>query len=63
MGLALDEPKENDEVLTLDGFRITVDKGLVEDLGGLTITYRKSPLGGGFIIRPLGEVVYQGCSC
>ena len=63
MGLALDEPKETDEVLSLDGFKVVADKTLLDDMGGVTINYRHAAFGGGFIIRPKGEAVSQGCSC
>jgi len=62
LGMALDEPKDTDEVVDGDGFKVVADKSLLEEMGGVKVDYRKSAFGGGFIIQPEGD--FSGsCAC
>ena len=62
MGMALDEPKDGDEIIERDGFRIVAEKSLIREMGGIDVTYRNIGLGGGFVIRPKSN--YAGsCGC
>ncbi len=63
MGLALDEPKEKDETVDGEGFKVVAEKSLLEQMGGITVDYRKSAFGGGFVIRPKGENIGGSCAC
>jgi Fe-S cluster assembly iron-binding protein IscA len=60
--MALDEPKDGDEVLENDGFKVVAEEALVQELGGIDVAYRKAGFGGGFVIR--GKSDYAGsCGC
>ena len=62
MGMALDEPKETDEVFDGDGFKVVADRHLLEEMGGVTVAYQSSAFGSGFVIRPKGA--HSGsCAC
>ena len=62
MGMALDEPKDGDEVLEKDGFKVVVERSLVREMGGIDISYRNVGYGGGFVIRPKSDYT-GGCGC
>lgn len=38
--MALDEPKDNDEIFTIDGFTYAIDKGLLEATQPVTIDFK-----------------------
>lgn len=63
MGLALDEPKDNDEIVDGEGFKVVADKALLEQMGGISVDFRASMFGAGFVIRPKGEHVGGSCAC
>lgn len=49
--MALDEPKEEDEVLEAKGFKLVASKALVEEQGGLVVDYLTGPFRKGFQIK------------
>ena len=49
--MALDEPKDTDEVIESEEFRIVVEKALLERYSDLHVDYRKSPWFEGITIR------------
>ena len=59
MALALDEPKENDEVIQVDGLEFLVDKGLwaVAAPISIDVTYT------GFTIDSAAPLNSEKCSC
>ena len=63
MGLALDEPQDNDEIVEGEGFNVVADKGLLEQMGGISVDFRESAFGAGFVVRPRGENVGGSCAC
>jgi Fe-S cluster assembly iron-binding protein IscA len=48
--LALDEPKESDEVFDREGVGFVIEKKLLEDVQPVTIDYVTTPSGEGFTI-------------
>jgi Fe-S cluster assembly iron-binding protein IscA len=62
MGMALDEPKENDLIIENEGFRVIAEKSLVNEMGGIEVAYRNVGFGGGFVIRGKSDFT-GGCSC
>jgi Fe-S cluster assembly iron-binding protein IscA len=51
MGLALDEPKANDEIIEAEGFSVIMDSevaGLIRSYGKLSIDYKDRLWGKGF---------------
>jgi iron-sulfur cluster assembly protein len=61
--LALDEPKESDEVYDRDGVAFVVDKKLLEEVQSITVDYVTTPQGEGFTIDS-GLTDSNGCgSC
>lgn len=62
MGMALDEPKEDDEVLEKDGVTVVAEKSLIRDMGGIEVGYNEVGYRRGFIISPRLERL-GGCSC
>ena len=53
MGMALDEPKERDEVFEIDDIRFVVDRydaEFIKQYGPVYIDYRKGYFGGGFSV-------------
>ena len=54
MGLALDEQKEDDEVLNEKDFSLVIEKKLLRQIGGVAIDFRKNRwMGSGFVVSPL----------
>jgi iron-sulfur cluster assembly protein len=49
--MALDEPKDNDEVFENNGFTFLIEKKLLQEAGTITVDYIISPGGEGFIIN------------
>jgi Fe-S cluster assembly iron-binding protein IscA len=62
MGMALDEPTDNDEVIELDDFKVVAEKSLVSEMGGIEVRYRDVGYGGGFVISAKSDYT-GGCSC
>lgn len=76
MSLALDEPKESDEVFANDGVKYIIDPDLVKRTGNITIDFvdmgwrsgfsvsSERPVLGGGTCSPGGSCAPQGtCSC
>jgi Fe-S cluster assembly iron-binding protein IscA len=63
--LALDEPKEADEVFDRDGVKFVIDKALLGETQPVTLDYISTDRGSGFQIRSaLNEKNSCGsCSC
>lgn len=63
--MALDEPKEDDEVVQAKGFTLIASKTLLEDQGGITLDYTDGPFRKGFQIKgnKPQEGCASGCSC
>ena len=61
--MALDEPKDNDEVFTDESFDVVVDKDLLAQIGGVNIDFQSNRwMGSGFSIqsaKPAGGA----CAC
>jgi Fe-S cluster assembly iron-binding protein IscA len=58
--LALDEPKESDEVYDRDGVAFVVDKKLLDEVQPITVDYVTTPEGEGFTIDS-GLTNSDGC--
>jgi len=52
LGLALDEPNDKDERLSLEGLEVLVDKRALPYVEGSVVDYVQSFWGTGFTIRP-----------
>lgn len=66
MGLALDEPKENDSVYALQDVTFLVDKGLLDQCGGIKVDFVDAGPRSGFGIsstNPIGGGKGCGSSC
>lgn len=50
LGMALDDPKENDQVFTQDGLTFLVDKELLKAAKQISIDFVESPGGSGFAV-------------
>ena len=59
--LTIDEKKENDEVITIEEATILVDKQLVSEFGGFTVTC-ESENGMGLFIEPVIKPEGGGCA-
>ncbi len=58
--MALDEPKENDEVIELEGFNVAADKDLIKDTGGINVDFATGPFRKGFQIKGKNSAAF-GC--
>ncbi len=54
--MALDEPKDEDEVMQSKGFRLLVDKKLLAQSGGVEVEYLTGPFRKGFQIKGKSNV-------
>ena len=54
MGLALDEPNENEETTQANGMDVLIADAVKAFTDGNTIDYVNSPDGEGFVITPVG---------
>ncbi|MEI8342295.1 MAG: iron-sulfur cluster assembly accessory protein [Verrucomicrobiota bacterium] len=61
-GMALDEPKEDDEVLDRGGVQFVVDPGSAEKLRGSVIDFHEGPEGSGFRIQNSSPAEHA-CGC
>ena len=60
--MALDEPKDNDEVHEDEAFSIVVDKQLLTECGGVNIDFRTDAYRGtGFFVEAMKKS--GSCSC
>jgi len=66
LGLALDEPNENDATFTDQGITFTIDKALLEKVKPIGIDFVESPGGSGFALTSSlpagGGCSSSGCS-
>ena len=62
MGMALDEPEQNDEQFDKDGIRYVVDKELLEMAKPIKVDFLETDNGSGFYITS-GMSSCGTCSC
>jgi len=64
LGLTIDEVKEGDIQVELDGYSVVIDPKVDDEFSGVSIDYRDSDGGSGFVLKP-GQVVSAcgSCSC
>ena len=55
MGMALDEPKENEQPVQVNGIGVLVEDFVRPIVDGTTVDYIENPDGKGFIITKDGE--------
>ncbi|MBN1850624.1 MAG: Fe-S cluster assembly protein HesB [Deltaproteobacteria bacterium] len=58
--MALDEPKENDEIIKDKGVTYLIDKGLYEDVKPINVDFIDAAMGSGFSIS---SNLQRGASC
>ncbi len=64
MGLALDEPKENDKVYENDTLKFLVEEGLMATCGSITVDFIEAGARSGFGINSANPIGGGGCgSC
>ncbi len=64
MGMALDEPQENDEVFKEKGLTFMIDKALLEEVKPIKVDYVETPRGSGYYVSANLESIGCGsCSC
>lgn len=51
MGMALDEPKENDEVFSESGVTFLVNKDLLDSVKPISVEFVETPRGSGFAVK------------
>lgn len=64
--MALDEPRDGDEVFSDKGLKYVIEKDLFERVKPLRVDYVNSPLGSGFSIvsnLQMGAACGTSCSC
>lgn len=49
MGMALDEPQENDKVEELNGIRVSIDERIVSYTEDLTVDFQQTEQGAGLV--------------
>jgi len=49
--MALDGPKESDEIFTEQGVKFVIDKGLLEEAKPINIDFIESAMGAGFMLK------------
>ena len=59
--MALDEPKENDEVVENDGITYMINKDLYEQAKPISVDFVESAYGSGFSIRSSLKQAGGGC--
>ncbi|PID76849.1 MAG: hypothetical protein CSB24_04540 [Deltaproteobacteria bacterium] len=62
MGLALDEPKDNDKVFEKEEIKFLVEKGLLETCGVINVDYVDAGPRSGFGITSANPLGGGGCS-
>ena len=66
LGMALDEPKENDEIIEDNGITFLVEKTLLDQAKPINVDFVESAMGSGFSITSnmqLGGACGTSCSC
>jgi len=58
--MALDEPKENDEIIEESGIKYLIEKGLYDKIKPINVDFVESAMGSGFAIS---SALSQGNSC
>jgi iron-sulfur cluster assembly protein len=61
LGLALDEPKDNDTTHTQDGVQYLIDNGLSQQCGVVRIDFIDAGARSGFSITPANPLGGGGC--
>jgi Fe-S cluster assembly iron-binding protein IscA len=64
--MALDEPRDNDEVFDDKGLKYVIEKELLEKVQPIRVDFVNSPMGSGFNISsnmPVGASCGSSCSC
>ena len=64
--MALDEPREGDEIFNDRDLNYVIEKDLYEQIKPVEVDYVNSPLGGGFSISSnmkTGSACGSSCSC
>ena len=62
LGMALDEPSDNDEVFDVNGFKVIIEKQLLEKVGGAKIDFETSRWkGAGFRIFATYQAASSCC--
>lgn len=61
-GMALDDPRDDDFVVELAGFKLYIDPLSGRYLKGAEVGYEESPTGGGFTIDNPNEIPHAGCA-
>lgn len=51
LGLALDEPKEDDKIFEYDDFKVVVNENELDNIGNIEVDFRESRYGSGFTVR------------
>jgi len=63
LGLALDEPKDNDKIFDNDSIKFVVEESLIETTGGITVDYVDAGPRSGFGITSVNPISSGGgCS-
>jgi Fe-S cluster assembly iron-binding protein IscA len=66
LGMALDEPKDSDEIIKDNGVTYLIDKGLYEDVKPINVDFVEAAMGSGFSITSnlsKGASCGSSCSC
>ena len=63
MGLALDEPKDNDKVFDNDSLKFLVEESLAKTCGGITVDYIDAGPRSGFGITSVNPISSGGGGC
>ena len=64
MGMALDEPKENDEVFNENGLTFLINKELLDSVKPVSVEFVETPRGSGFSVKSALTNKEGGCgSC
>jgi iron-sulfur cluster assembly protein len=61
LGLALDEPKENDSIFVNDSLKFLIEKGLLEICGSINVEYINAGPRSGFGITSANPLGGGGC--
>ena len=61
--MALDEPRDDDEVLEQETFTLVADRKLVDESGGVKVDYLTGPFRKGFQIQPIKSACGSCDSC
>jgi iron-sulfur cluster assembly protein len=64
LGMALDEPQENDEVFNEKGIKFIIEKTLFQEVQPIDVEFVESAMGAGFMIKSeLSKNAGCGSSC